>query len=145
MSGVCVCVQVATDTRLWLYSQLIDIRVSLQELITVATNRAEAEADVLMPGGRICWGSSSSKIHAFSFLVEWFPTNCKSCMVRLSIQALPHLGLTIRMPVLCVSHVSPPSPAASPSPSSRRLHPPSAGPDGALGPLAHVPRGSLAA
>jgi hypothetical protein len=43
--------QVATDTRLWLYSQLLDIRASLQELISVATNRAEAEADVLMPGG----------------------------------------------------------------------------------------------
>lgn len=42
--------QVATDTRLWLFSQLVDIRASLQELITVATNRAEAEADVLMPG-----------------------------------------------------------------------------------------------
>lgn len=42
--------QVATDTRLWLYSQLLDIRSSLQELISVATSRAEAEADVLMPG-----------------------------------------------------------------------------------------------
>eukprot|EP00775_Hariotina_reticulata_P011914 gene11914-12058_t len=42
--------QVATDTRLWLYAQMQQIRVSLQELITVATNRAEAEADVLMPG-----------------------------------------------------------------------------------------------
>jgi hypothetical protein len=42
---------VATDTRLWLYTQLQQIRGSLQELITVATNRAEAEADVLMPGG----------------------------------------------------------------------------------------------
>lgn len=45
-------VQVATDTRLWLYAQMQQIRVSLQELITVATNRAEAEADVLMPGGQ---------------------------------------------------------------------------------------------
>jgi argininosuccinate lyase len=46
--------QVATDTRLWLYAQLQEIRASLQELIAVATNRAEAEADVLMPGG---WAS----------------------------------------------------------------------------------------
>eukprot|EP00878_Enallax_costatus_P011047 GHUV01011539.1.p1 GENE.GHUV01011539.1~~GHUV01011539.1.p1 ORF type:complete len:501 (+),score=129.31 GHUV01011539.1:1634-3136(+) len=42
--------QVATDTRLWLYNELLTIRASLQELITVAVNRAEAEADVLMPG-----------------------------------------------------------------------------------------------
>lgn len=48
-----MCTQVATDTRLWLYSQLLDIRSSLQELISVATSRAEAEADVLMPGGGV--------------------------------------------------------------------------------------------
>eukprot|EP00882_Tetradesmus_deserticola_P023374 GHRQ01025435.1.p1 GENE.GHRQ01025435.1~~GHRQ01025435.1.p1 ORF type:complete len:238 (+),score=96.97 GHRQ01025435.1:93-806(+) len=42
--------QVATDTRLWLFAALTEVRSSLQELIAVATNRAEAEADVLMPG-----------------------------------------------------------------------------------------------
>jgi argininosuccinate lyase len=41
---------VATDTRLWLYGTLQTIRASLQELISVATERAAAEADVLMPG-----------------------------------------------------------------------------------------------
>jgi argininosuccinate lyase len=45
-----VLLQVATDTRLWLFASLTEVRGSLQELITVATNRAEAEADVLMPG-----------------------------------------------------------------------------------------------
>ncbi len=45
-------VQVATDTRLWLYNQLLTIRGALQELIRVAADRAEAEADVLMPGAR---------------------------------------------------------------------------------------------
>lgn len=42
--------QVATDTRLWLYNQLQEIRVSLRELIRVAADRAEAEADIIMPG-----------------------------------------------------------------------------------------------
>lgn len=42
--------QVATDTRLWLYNELQVVRKSLRELIRVACDRAEAEADVLMPG-----------------------------------------------------------------------------------------------
>jgi len=42
--------QVATDTRLWLYNELQIIRASLHELIGVAADRAEREADVLMPG-----------------------------------------------------------------------------------------------
>jgi hypothetical protein len=42
--------QVATDTRLYLFKQLQVIRGDLQELIRVACSRAEAEADVLMPG-----------------------------------------------------------------------------------------------
>lgn len=42
--------QVATDTRLWLYGQLQLIRAALHELIQAAADRAEAEADVLMPG-----------------------------------------------------------------------------------------------
>mmetsp|Transcript_2445 Transcript_2445/g.6262 ORF Transcript_2445/g.6262 Transcript_2445/m.6262 type:complete len:516 (-) Transcript_2445:347-1894(-) len=42
--------QVATDTRLWLHGQMIVIRQALHELIRVAGDRAEAEADVLMPG-----------------------------------------------------------------------------------------------
>lgn len=42
--------QVATDTRLWLYNQLVEIRTALRELIKVAADRAEAEADIIMPG-----------------------------------------------------------------------------------------------
>jgi argininosuccinate lyase len=42
--------QVATDTRLWLYDELQVIRESLRTLIAAAADRAEAEADVLMPG-----------------------------------------------------------------------------------------------
>jgi argininosuccinate lyase len=42
--------QVATDTRLWLGNALRDVRVALRQLIAVAADRAEAEADVLMPG-----------------------------------------------------------------------------------------------
>lgn len=42
--------QVATDTRLWLFGRLQVLRAALRELITVACDRAEAEADVLMPG-----------------------------------------------------------------------------------------------
>lgn len=42
--------QVATDTRLWLISQLLEIQACLKELIKVAADRAEAEVDVIMPG-----------------------------------------------------------------------------------------------
>lgn len=42
--------QVATDTRLWLLGQLRTLRGHLRSLITVAVDRAEREADVLMPG-----------------------------------------------------------------------------------------------
>ncbi len=42
--------QVATDTRMWLHSELGNIRESLQALIRAATDRAEVEVDVLMPG-----------------------------------------------------------------------------------------------
>lgn len=42
--------QVATDTRLWLFNELQVVRKALRELIRVACDRAEAEADVLMPG-----------------------------------------------------------------------------------------------
>lgn len=42
--------QVATDTRLWLLAQLLDIKACLRELIKVAADRAEAEVDVIMPG-----------------------------------------------------------------------------------------------
>ena len=40
----------ATDTRLWLVSMVRTLRAALQELIAAAVQRAEAEADVLMPG-----------------------------------------------------------------------------------------------
>lgn len=43
-------VQVATDTRLWLHGQLHLIRIALIELLRVASSRAEAEVDVIMPG-----------------------------------------------------------------------------------------------
>merc|ERR1719199_107234 len=42
--------QVATDTRLWLLTQLVEIKSHLRELIATATDRAEAEVDVIMPG-----------------------------------------------------------------------------------------------
>ena len=42
--------QVATDTRLWLYRQLLRTRECLQELIRIAADRAEREVDVVMPG-----------------------------------------------------------------------------------------------
>ena len=42
--------QVATDYRLWLLNELKATRNSLQTLIAVACDRAEAESTVLMPG-----------------------------------------------------------------------------------------------
>jgi len=42
--------QVATDTRLWLLGALRGVRSHLRALIAVAVERAEREADVLMPG-----------------------------------------------------------------------------------------------
>jgi len=42
--------QVATDTRLWLAGGVRVLRACVQELLRVAADRAEAEADVLMPG-----------------------------------------------------------------------------------------------
>ena len=49
--GTCVCCcQVATDYRLWLHGQMGIIRESLQELISVSTDRSAAEVDILMPG-----------------------------------------------------------------------------------------------
>ena len=48
--------QVATDTRLWLYNQLKVIRAALHELIKVATERSNAEVDVLMPGEGLLGG-----------------------------------------------------------------------------------------
>ena len=42
--------QVATDYRLWLIAQVKRLRGDLQALIGVACDRADAEADVLMPG-----------------------------------------------------------------------------------------------
>lgn len=46
----CLPLQVATDTRLWLYGQVQTIRGALRELIAAAADRAEAEVDVLLPG-----------------------------------------------------------------------------------------------
>eukprot|EP00210_Caulerpa_lentillifera_P005722 g5471.t1 len=42
--------QVATDTRLWLMSEINEIRHELQHLVIVFCNRAESEIEVLMPG-----------------------------------------------------------------------------------------------
>lgn len=42
--------QVATDTRLWLYGALQDTRGYLADLIKTAINRAELDVDVIMPG-----------------------------------------------------------------------------------------------
>lgn len=42
--------QVATDTRLWLKHELIDIKGQLADLIKAAVARSEAEVAVVMPG-----------------------------------------------------------------------------------------------
>lgn len=42
--------QVATDTRLWLYKELQQVQAALHDLIRVSVDRAEADVDVLMPG-----------------------------------------------------------------------------------------------
>jgi argininosuccinate lyase len=42
--------QVATDTRMWLRAQLLEIRKHLRTLIEIAVDRAEREVDVVMPG-----------------------------------------------------------------------------------------------
>ncbi|MEZ4860487.1 MAG: argininosuccinate lyase [Caldilineaceae bacterium] len=42
--------QVATDVRLWLRAEIAQLRNHLRQLITVATERAAAEIDLLMPG-----------------------------------------------------------------------------------------------
>jgi argininosuccinate lyase len=42
--------QVATDVRLWLRDELTELRGHLLKLIQTATERAAAEADILMPG-----------------------------------------------------------------------------------------------
>ena len=42
--------QVATDTRLWLYGALQDTRGYLADLIKTAITRAEMDVDVVMPG-----------------------------------------------------------------------------------------------
>jgi argininosuccinate lyase len=43
-------VQVATDTRLWLFGALQETRGFLADLIKTAINRAELDVDVVMPG-----------------------------------------------------------------------------------------------
>jgi argininosuccinate lyase len=42
--------QIATDVRLWLREAITGLRGYLQQLISVAVDRAEAEVDLLMPG-----------------------------------------------------------------------------------------------
>jgi argininosuccinate lyase len=42
--------QIATDVRLWLREAITGLRGYLQQLISVAVDRAEAEIDLLMPG-----------------------------------------------------------------------------------------------
>ena len=42
--------QVATDIRLWLRDEIKTLRGHMVQLIETATNRAEAEVDILMPG-----------------------------------------------------------------------------------------------
>jgi argininosuccinate lyase len=42
--------QVATDVRLWLRGELAAARAALHRLVAVATERAAAEVDILMPG-----------------------------------------------------------------------------------------------
>lgn len=42
--------QVATDTRLWLLGQIVEMRRHLHDLIRTAVDRSAAEIDLLMPG-----------------------------------------------------------------------------------------------
>lgn len=42
--------QVATDMRLWLLDEVDEINAGLKALISVLTERADKEQDVLMPG-----------------------------------------------------------------------------------------------
>lgn len=42
--------QVATDTRLWLLGEIVEMRRHLHDLIRTAVDRASAEIDLLMPG-----------------------------------------------------------------------------------------------
>ncbi len=42
--------QVATDVRLWLRTEIAQLRAHLRQLITVAVDRAVVEIDLLMPG-----------------------------------------------------------------------------------------------
>ncbi len=42
--------QVATDTRLWLLGEIVELRRHLAELLRTAVERAAAESDLLMPG-----------------------------------------------------------------------------------------------
>ncbi|GBG28213.1 Argininosuccinate lyase [Hondaea fermentalgiana] len=42
--------QVATDVRLWLKAQVKDLQQELVQLMRTATNRAEAEVDIIFPG-----------------------------------------------------------------------------------------------
>ena len=50
VSSSCPHLQVATDTRLWLYGALQDTRGYLADLIKTAITRAELDVDVVMPG-----------------------------------------------------------------------------------------------
>ena len=50
VSSSCLNLQVATDTRLWLYGALQDTRGYLADLIKTAITRAELDVDVVMPG-----------------------------------------------------------------------------------------------
>lgn len=148
--------QVATDTRLWLYSQLIDIRVSLQELITVATNRAEAEADVLMPGVWLGWISQLVVVEVVQS-ASW-ARDIQQALANGVSGALQRACSHSSSPTLSLLHspnCTPPTPSKHThmphthkhtfTPHHNRIHAPPAGADSALGPLAHVTRRSMAA
>jgi len=41
---------VATDMRLWLLDQVVDVQISLEGLVRVMVERADKERDILLPG-----------------------------------------------------------------------------------------------
>ncbi|KAG6376452.1 putative argininosuccinate lyase [Boletus reticuloceps] len=65
--------QVATDMRLWLLDQVVDVQTSLEGLVRVMVERADKERDILLPGythlqrGQPIRWSHLLLSHAFSF------------------------------------------------------------------------------
>lgn len=93
--------QVATDTRLWLYGQVQMIRGALRELIAAAADRAEAEVDVLLPGFTHLQPAQVRKR-----CVCWLP--CGRSIKGHTLSWLPHLACpqTVRWSHWLLSHAA---------------------------------------